>query len=373
MSGPNVGVADDAVVEPSGEVPALRARGLTKLFSVGMFSRGRTVHAVEDFSVDLWRRQVVALVGESGSGKSTVARLLAQTLPATAGRIELDGAAVAVRTARGLRSYCHDVQMIFQDPFASLNSIHTVRYTLGRSVAIHHRGLSSGEKTAQIEALLEKVKLTPAGRFIDKYPHELSGGQRQRIAIARTLAASPKVLLADEPISMLDVSMRLGILNLLADLRDDMGLAVLYITHDVASARYFADRTMVMYAGRIVEAGDSETLTQHPAHPYTQLLVASAPDPDHLSGEAIGARGEPPSLIDPPPGCRFHPRCPLATVLCQTQSPPLMDVGDGHQAACWAYSTQPGAPTMATADSGDSQATASDAATRVALDERGAR
>ncbi len=330
-----------------GEAPAIRARGLTKLFKVGAFSHGASVHAVEDFSIDLYHRQVVALVGESGSGKSTVARLLAQTLPATAGAIELNGQPVRVRSGRQLRVYCHDVQMIFQDPFASLNSIHTVRYILGRSVAIHHPGLSRAGRTGQIEALLDKVKLTPPGRFIDKFPHELSGGQRQRIAIARTLAASPHVLLADEPISMLDVSMRLGILNLLADLRDELGLAVLYITHDVASARYFADQTMVMYAGRIVERGASEVVTQQPAHPYTQLLVASAPDPDHLADAAVGARGEPPSLIDPPPGCRFHPRCPLANELCRTQSPPLAEVGPGHEAACWAHSGQPGAPTMA--------------------------
>jgi len=329
--------------------PAIRAQGLTKLFRVGGFGRRRQVHAVEDFSLDLNPREVVALVGESGSGKSTVARLLAQTLPATAGTVELTGKPVRVRSGRQLRAYCHDVQMIFQDPFGSLNAIHTVRYILGRAVSIHHPQLGRQERTAQIEALLEKVRLTPVARFIDKYPHELSGGQRQRIAIARTLAASPKVLLADEPISMLDVSMRLGILNLLRDLRDDLGLAVLYITHDVASARYFADSTIVMYAGRIVERGDSETVTQHPAHPYTQLLVASAPDPDNLTGTAIQERGEPPSLIDPPPGCRFHPRCPLATDLCRSQLPPTVAVGPGHLAACWAHTDAAGAPSVPSA------------------------
>jgi peptide/nickel transport system ATP-binding protein len=302
------------------------------------------VHALEDFSVELHRREVVALVGESGSGKSTAARLLAQILTPTAGTIELDGRPVRVRSGRQLREYCHEVQMIFQDPFASLNTIHTVRYILGRAVRIHRPKLSGAERTAAIERLLEQVKLTPASAFIDKFPHELSGGQRQRVSIARGLAASPKVLLADEPISMLDVSMRLGILNLLRELRDDLGLAVLYITHDIASARYFADRTVVLYAGRIVEHGDSETVTQHPAHPYTQLLVASAPDPDHLMDATVGARGEPPSLIDPPPGCRFHPRCPLATDICHTRVPRLADVSVGHAAACWAYSDEPGAP-----------------------------
>ncbi|MCL1840328.1 MAG: ABC transporter ATP-binding protein [Propionibacteriaceae bacterium] len=326
------------------ETPAMRAVGLTKLFRTGMVRRTKSVHALEDFSVELHRCEVVALVGESGSGKSTVARLLAQILPPTAGTIELNGTPVHVRTGRQLRAYCHEVQMIFQDPFASLNVIHTVRYILGRAVRIHHPKLSGAQRTAMIEQLLEQVKLTPASAFIDKFPHELSGGQRQRVSIARGLAASPQVLLADEPISMLDVSMRLGILNLLRELRDDLGLAVLYITHDIASARYFADRTIVLYAGRIVERGDSETVTQRPAHPYTRLLVASAPDPDHLGDVAIGARGEPPSLIDPPPGCRFHPRCPLATQICRERVPHLADVSDGHAAACWAYTDEPGAP-----------------------------
>ena len=167
------------------------------------------------------------------------------------------------------------------------------------------------------------MQLTPAERYIDKFPHELSGGQRQRVAIARALAADPEVLLADEPISMLDVSIRLGILNLLQDLRDRLHLAILYITHDIASARYFADRTMVMYAGRIVESGDSESVTQDPKHPYTQLLVRSAPDPDDLEARAHGARGEAPSLVRPPSGCRFNPRCPFATDLCRTEVPPL--------------------------------------------------
>lgn len=330
--------------ETDPSVPALRANGLTKLFRVNTFARGKSVHAVEDFSIELFHRQVVALVGESGSGKSTVARLLAQLIPPTRGTIELNGKPTAVTSGRALRAYCRDVQMIFQDPFASLNVIHTVRYILGRAVMIHHPGLTKTQRVARIEQLLDQVKLSPPSAFIDKFPHELSGGQRQRVSIARALAASPHVLLADEPISMLDVSMRLGVLNLLRELRDDLGLAVLYITHDVASARYFADQTIVMYAGRIVERGDSETVTQRPAHPYTQLLVASAPDPDHLADAAIGAHGEPPSLIDPPSGCRFHPRCQLANQLCGSRLPPLHAIDAGHQSACWAYSNEPGAP-----------------------------
>jgi peptide/nickel transport system ATP-binding protein len=180
---------------------------------------------------------------------------------------------------------------------------------------------------------------------VDKFPHELSGGQRQRVAIARALGADPEVLLADEPVSMLDVSIRLGVLNLLRDLKERLHLAILYITHDIASARYFADETMVMYAGRMVEGGDSETVTQAPAHPYTRLLIGSAPDPDRISGAAgddpaaTDPVGEPPSLIAPPAGCRFHPRCPHAMARCRTALPPRFDLPDapGHWAACWLY------------------------------------
>ena len=201
--------------------------------------------------------------------------------------------------------------MIFQDPFGSLNPVHTVRYTLTRSLKIHRGRLRGVELEAALDELLDRVQLRPAARYIDKFPHELSGGQRQRVAIARALAADPEVLLADEPISMLDVSIRLGILNLLRDLRDRLQLAILYITHDIASARYFADRTMVMYAGRIVETGDSESVTQDPKHPYTQLLVRSAPDPDDLESRARGARGEAPSLVAPPTGLPVQPALPV--------------------------------------------------------------
>jgi peptide/nickel transport system ATP-binding protein len=337
-SGPAAPTAGDVVLE---------AVGLTKHFPLGpAVGARRVVHAVDSLDLELRRGTVVALVGESGSGKSTVARLLAQLLPNTGGSIRLQGTEVHTRGRRAFRAYCRRVQMIFQDPFASLNPIHTVRYTLTRSLRIHHRHLRGDALETALTDLLERVQLRPASRYVEKFPHELSGGQRQRVAIARALAADPEVLLADEPISMLDVSIRLGILNLLRELRDDLHLAILYITHDIASARYFADRTVVMYAGRVVETGDSESVTQDPKHPYTQLLVRSAPDPDQLStAGAPGARGEAPSLVDPPPGCRFHPRCPHAAALCRTELPPLLDVGPGRQAACWLYSpATPGAP-----------------------------
>jgi peptide/nickel transport system ATP-binding protein len=335
--------------DPRGTEIALEAIGLSKHFPLGSVRRRSVVHAVDDVDLELRRGCVVALVGESGSGKSTVARLLAQLLPQTAGTVRLDGVEVHPRGGRAFRRYCARVQMIFQDPFASLNPIHTVRYTLTRALRIHRGRLRGAALEEALTELLERVQLRPAERYVEKFPHELSGGQRQRVAIARALAADPEVLLADEPISMLDVSIRLGILNLLRELRDEMHLAILYITHDIASARYFADRTVVMYAGRIVESGDSESVTQDPRHPYTQLLVRSAPDPDLVVATGVReARGEAPSLVTPPAGCRFHPRCPHATTLCATRTPPLLDVGPGRRTACWLYSPDtPGAPTLA--------------------------
>ncbi|WP_330240861.1 ABC transporter ATP-binding protein [Streptomyces sp. NBC_00525] len=339
--------------QPENNHIVLEARGVTKHFAVRrtgrdlLAGRRRSVHAVDDVSLELRRGTVTALVGESGSGKSTVARLLAQLYPLTSGEIRLGGKPVKAGGGRSFRRYVRRVQLIFQDPFASLNPVHTVRYHLTRSLKIHGRaGSGEAELEENLTALLNRVQLTPPHQYLDKFPHELSGGQRQRVAIARALGADPRVLLADEPVSMLDVSIRLGVLNLLGDLKDRLRLAILYITHDIASARYFADTTLVMYAGRVVEGGDSETVTQRPAHPYTQLLIASAPHPDRAdTGEEPedGAGGEPPSLIDPPAGCRFHPRCPRAMERCRTELPPRFDLADGQWAACWLYENGTGA------------------------------
>jgi peptide/nickel transport system ATP-binding protein len=338
---------------PATEV-VLEADGLTKHFPIrrrlrDLFNRTHdAVHAVDDVHLTLRRGRVTALVGESGSGKSTVARLLAQLHPRTGGEIRLHGRSTRVRGGKQFRGYAAQVQMIFQDPFASLNPVHTVRYHLSRALRIHHNaGQSSDDLEAALADLLTRVSMTPPERYLDKFPHELSGGQRQRVAIARALGANPVALLADEPVSMLDVSIRLGVLNLLRDLKERLNLAILYITHDIASARYFADETMVMYAGRMVEGGDSETVTQSPAHPYTRLLIESAPDPDRLHGDSGPAthdkgNGEPPSLIRPPAGCRFHPRCPFAMPRCTTDLPVRIEIGDSasavpHWAACWLF------------------------------------
>jgi peptide/nickel transport system ATP-binding protein len=331
---------------------AMEAVSLRKDFRL---ARGAVLHAVRDVSFGLYQGAVVALVGESGSGKSTVARLLAGQERLTSGSIRLDGAPVNVSSRRAFRRHKSEVQLVFQDPFSSLNPVHTVRYHLERPVRLRQGRRSRREVDAEIAGLLEQVRLTPPGQFTGKYPHELSGGQRQRVSFARALAARPSVLLADEPVSMLDVSIRLEMLSLLDDLRQRFRLALLYITHDIASARYFADEVLVMYAGKIVERGPAEDLTQQPAHPYTQLLVASAPDPDNLGG-LLHPNGAPPAGTPPaqagngegPPaafqpqaaaaalrGCPFSPRCPWADDRCRRDDPALLPVTDTRAAACW--------------------------------------
>jgi peptide/nickel transport system ATP-binding protein len=326
-------------------IPVLEAIHLRKEFPVGQRLLGtpRVVHAVEDTSLALYPGRATALVGESGSGKTTVARMLARLYDPTSGTINFRGSPIKLtRSSAALHNYRRHVQLIFQDPFASLNPVHSVRYHLARPLRIFGHAKNQLEETQQILALLNRVSLTPADQFIQKYPHQLSGGQRQRIAIARALAVRPDVLLADEPVSMLDVSIRLDILNLLLRLKDEEQLALLYITHDIASARYFADDTLVMYAGQMVEGGPSEEVTQAPKHPYTRLLLSAAPDPDRIKAggggmREIGARGEIPSLITPPTGCRFHPRCPHAMEVCRQRFPKRTDLGGGHWTHCFLY------------------------------------
>ncbi len=243
------------------------------------------VSAVKGVSLELRRGRVIALVGESGSGKSTIAKLLAGQEKLTAGSILLDGKQIDPAARSTFREYKSEVQMVFQDPFASLNPLHTVRYHLQRALAVHSIRTGRESSVAEVERLLGQVKLDPVEKFRDAYPHELSGGQRQRVSIARALAAEPRVLLADEPVSMLDVSIRLEILDLIGELRSKYQLAILYITHDIASARYFADEIMVMHHGEIVERGPAEELVLNPKHSYTQLLIAASPDPDTFASE----------------------------------------------------------------------------------------
>ncbi|MEQ4720107.1 ABC transporter ATP-binding protein [Nonomuraea sp. B19D2] len=318
----------------------LAGRNLTKHFTAARGPRGHLgrrppVRAVEDVSIALRAGTVSALVGESGCGKSTVARLLAQVYPATSGEVLLRGEPVRAHRGAAFRDYRRQVQLIFQDPFASLNPFHRVRYHLARPLRIHGHVRSAAHEQEQVAELLERVSLTPVEQFMDKLPHELSGGQRQRVAIARALAVRPVALIADEPVSMLDVSIRLGVLRLLEGLAEESGLALLYITHDIASARYFAQDITVMYAGRLIESGPSEALTQSARHPYTQLLLESAPDPDRVTPPEATRHGEPPSLIAPPGGCRFHPRCPVALPVCSAEAPGRTELGEGRWTHCW--------------------------------------
>lgn len=321
-------------IEPA--TPVLEGRDLAKYFWVkrsrGLLARRLRVHAVEGVSLKLASGAVTAVVGESGSGKTTVARLLARILKPDNGDVLLDGQRV---TGARSRSFAAQVQMVFQDPFASLNPVHKIRHHLARPLQIHHT--AGGDLDEAIAQLLRRVALEPAAKYAAKFPHELSGGQRQRVAIARALAVRPRVLLADEPVSMLDVSIRLGVLNLLADLREREHLAILYVTHDIASARYLADTIVVMYAGQVVETAPSVDLTDSPAHPYTQLLLSAAPDPERLEPPVLSARGAPPSLLAPPSGCRFHPRCPYVMEICKRMTPPTVTVSPDHSAACWLH------------------------------------
>jgi oligopeptide/dipeptide ABC transporter ATP-binding protein len=277
------------------------------------------------------------LVGESGSGKSTLTRLLARLESPTPGELRLDGDLLPRRVPGSLRRYSRNVQLVLQDPYASLNPVHKVSYILGRSIKLHatqDRDRRSVE--AQTIALLEKVQLAPGKEFLSKYPHELSGGQRQRVAIARTLAAHPRVLLADEPVSMLDVSIRLGLLTLLTELKDSENLALLYVTHDISTARYFSDRIVVLYAGQAVESGSPDDIILNPQHPYTRMLVAAAPDPT-APRVASAPTGEPPTMSDPPSGCRFHPRCPHVMPRCTTNEPPEFLLSSGGMSKCWLH------------------------------------
>ncbi len=333
----------NAELNPSPILEAVHLRKLFPLRSWNPFGAKLAVHAVEDTSLALYPGRATALVGESGSGKTTVARMLAGLYSPTSGAIRFRGEPAKLNDGSRLRSYRRHVQLILQDPFSSLNPIHDVRYHLGRPLHIFGHAHNNAQETEQILSLLNRVNLSPAEQFIQKFPHQLSGGQRQRVAIARALAVQPEVLLADEPVSMLDVSIRLDVLNLLLRLKNEERLALLFITHDIASARYFAEDTLVMYAGQMVEGGPSDEVIQQPRHPYTQLLVSAAPDPARLTADDdkrltdIPARGEIPSLIRPPSGCRFHPRCPHAMPVCKQRFPRRTELGNGRWTHCFLY------------------------------------
>ncbi len=312
----------------------LRTEHLTRHFKIGGALSRRTLHALDDVNFTVGEHEIVALAGESGSGKSTTARLLARIYAPTSGEIYFEGRPVSqIRSRRDRLRYSGLVPMVFQDPFGSMNPVLRVQHGVLRSLKLHRPELSAAERSAEAARVFEAVGL--GADMGERFPYELSGGQRQRVGFAQALAMRPKLILADEPVSMLDVSIRIGLLNLMAELRDTMGVSVLYITHDIASARYVADRLIVMYAGQIAESGPIDEVLAHPRHPYTQLLLSAVPDPRApLSVAAETDRGEPPKVIDPAPGCRFRYRCPLAIDTCAQVTPVLAELDPGHDAAC---------------------------------------
>ena len=323
--------------KPATAGPALDVRKLTKRFDIGHVLKPKLVHALTDATFTVNRGEVVALVGESGSGKSTTARLISRLIEPTSGEIYLHGKNV-LKSEPGAASlaYRRAIQMIFQDPYGSLNPAMTIGAHIERPIGIHRGGRNAKEAVVD---LLATVGFNPPAEFAAKYPYQLSGGQRQRVAIARALAVEPEIILADEPVSMLDVSIRMGILNLIEQLKEERGIGFLYITHDLASARYIGDRTIVMYAGHQVECAESTELMDRPAHPYTKLLLSAVPNPEAgLVTSDDEARGEIPSLINQAPGCPFAPRCPHVMDVCRKAMPAVTQLSQDHWVRCHLHS-----------------------------------
>jgi len=349
------------------EVPVLEVRNLVKSFGMrqSMMDALRRkqpgqIRAVDDVSFTLQRGEVLALVGESGCGKTTIARTLIGLEEPTSGEIRFSGVAIEAqhRTTRAsllageagrvgtrehlalphisLKRLRQHAQMIFQDPYESLNPRSTVFEIVAEPLEVHGIAPRREERLDRVRAALEDAGLRPAESFFERYPHELSGGQRQRVVIAGAMVLRPVLLLADEPVSMLDVSIRAEILNLLNQLRRERGISILFITHDLGTVSHFADRIAVMYLGRLVEFGPTVQVLQNPQHPYTKALLSVVPVPNpRLRRERTILQGETPNAANIPPGCRFHPRCPVVMEKCRTEDPPYVMHAEGHEAACW--------------------------------------
>ena len=319
--------------------PILRVENLVKHFPITqgiVFQRQiGTVKAVDDVSFDLRQGETLGLVGESGCGKSTTARTIIRLLEPTSGHAWFEGDDIFAQSKGDMRRLRREIQVIFQDPYASLNPRMTVGDIVGEPWEIHRDVVPRGDRRAKVQELLELVGLNPA--HVNRYPHQFSGGQRQRIGIARALALRPKVIIADEPVSALDVSVQAQVVNLLADLQSELGLSYLFIAHDLSVVRHICDRVAVMYLGRIVEIGDEAQIYERPIHPYTQALLSAVPVPDpaaRTTHDRILLEGDVPSPADPPEGCRFHTRCWRARPDCSEIDPELTERGFDHASAC---------------------------------------
>ncbi|MEU6126002.1 dipeptide ABC transporter ATP-binding protein [Streptomyces sp. NPDC047123] len=318
--------------------PLLKVDGLVKHFPIkkGLLQRQvAAVQAVDGLSFDVRPGETLGVVGESGCGKSTMGRLITRLLEPTGGRVEFEGVDITHLNTGGMRPLRRDVQMIFQDPYSSLNPRHTIGTIVGAPFKLQGVKPEGGVKKT-VQEMLARVGLSP--EHYNRYPHEFSGGQRQRIGIARALALRPKLVVADEPVSALDVSIQAQVVNLLDDLQDELGLTYVIIAHDLSVIRHVSDRIAVMYLGKIVELADRKDLYNSPMHPYTKALLSAVPVPDPkrrgAKSDRILLRGDVPSPIDPPSGCRFHTRCWKATEICKTKEPPLIALASGHQVAC---------------------------------------
>lgn len=316
----------------------LEIRGLKKYFPAGrptFFSRDvQNVHAVDGVSLTLRRSEVIALVGESGCGKSTLALLLMGLEDPTDGSVIFEGQDITHLNDNQRKGLRRKIQMVFQDPYESLNPTQTIEEIILEPLQVHGIG-DSAERNERVTKALEDAGLKPAETYMKRYPHELSGGQRQRVVIASALVLEPEVIIADEPVSMLDVSIRAEVINLLAELRITRQIAVIFITHDLGSVGFFADRVAVMYLGRIVEIGTMLEVLEKPRHPYTKALISVIPVPNpRMRRERIILQGETPNPINLPSGCRFHPRCPVAFDACKLSDPPMETLSKTHQAAC---------------------------------------
>ncbi|QEV22539.1 ABC transporter ATP-binding protein [Streptomyces alboniger] len=318
--------------------PLLKVDGLVKHFPIkkGLLQRQvAAVQAVDGLTFDVRPGETLGVVGESGCGKSTMGRLITRLLEPSSGRVEFEGTDITHLNTAKMRPLRRDVQMIFQDPYSSLNPRHTIGTIVGAPFKLQGVKPEGGVKKT-VQEMLERVGLNP--EHYNRYPHEFSGGQRQRIGIARALALRPKLVVADEPVSALDVSIQAQVVNLLDDLQDELGLTYVIIAHDLSVIRHVSDRIAVMYLGKIVELADRKDLYSTPMHPYTKALLSAVPVPDPkrrgTKSERILLRGDVPSPIDPPSGCRFHTRCWKATAVCTTKEPPLIPLASGHQVAC---------------------------------------